>query len=73
MEAQAFDPEPVVFFSPNGAPILLTGTYVRPWAISVAAWVKHLCSILPRTLTADEVKQYLGGWSLRELKLCGRK
>jgi WD40 repeat protein len=73
VEAPGFDPEPVVFFSPNGASILLTGTYARPWAISVAAWEKHLCSILPRTLTADEVKQYLGGWSLQDLKLCGRE
>jgi WD40 repeat protein len=64
--------EPVVFFSPNGASILLTGAYVRSWEISVAAWEKHLCSILPRTFTTDEVKQYLGGWSPRDLKLCGR-
>jgi WD40 repeat protein len=63
--------EPVVFFSPNGASILLTGAYVRSWEISVAGWEKHLCSILPRTFTADEVKQYLGGWSLRDLKFCG--
>jgi WD40 repeat protein len=68
-----FNNEPVAFFSPNGASILLTGAYVRSWAISVADWEKHLCSILPRTFTADEVKQYLGGWSLRDLKLCGRE
>jgi WD40 repeat protein len=73
VESSGFDPEPVVFFSPDGAFVLLTGTYVRPWAISVAAWEKHLCSILSRRLTADEVKQYLGGWSLRDLKLCGRE
>jgi WD40 repeat protein len=71
--ASDFNNAPEAFFSPEGASILLTGAYVRSWAISVAAWEKHLCSILPRTFTADEVKQYLGGWSLRDLKLCGRE
>jgi WD40 repeat protein len=73
VDVESLSREPAVFFNPNGASILLTGPYVTSWAISVAAWEKHLCTILPRTFTAAEAKQYLGGWSLRDLRLCSQE